>query len=298
MGPGRGLDSWVHLRNLVGESVFLHSGRAKLGELAVDKPTVAELDFEVQKPTADGDVRLQLTVSDNKIGEYVSQKLVFPIYREGAELEEGPAAVKSRGAVDLYAAPRNDAQVVARTEPGAVFDAEGIVSGWTKVDLGKDRFAYAKSQQLEDYGKAPRKPGKHEDVYLVSPPEITLSTTQQQTDGETVHISGTAHDPHGVRDLYITVVNPSRDLFGRAEKVFYQASARPEDGKLDFAADIPLSPGNNLIQIVAREDEEVIGTKRMWVLRTSGLDEARMAEAKLDSRGGLKVDTFQGGSGK
>jgi carboxyl-terminal processing protease len=293
-GGGKALDSWVHLRNLVGDAVFLHTGREKLGELAKGKQAVAELDFEVRKTTSDGDVRMQLTVSDNKIGEYVSQKLVFPIYREDARVEKGPEGVTTRGKTDLRSAPEDEAPVVAQAEAGASFESLGVVSGWTKVDLGKKRFAWVKSTEVDD-AKAPRKPGPFVDAYSVSPPAITLTTTKQTTEGKSVHISGTASDEHGVRDIFITVVNPSRDIFGRAEKVFYQASAHPTDGRLDFAADVPLTPGNNLIEIVAREDEEVVGTARMWVLRTSGLEEARMAEASHDSRGNLSVDRLGGG---
>jgi carboxyl-terminal processing protease len=68
-----------------------------------------------------------------------------------------------------------------------------------------------------------------------------------------VHISGTATDDEAVRDVYISVYNPSRNLFGSQEKVFYQAADRPEDRSLEFAADIPLTPGNNIIEIRARE---------------------------------------------
>ena len=83
------------------------------------------------------------------------------------------------------------------------------------------------------------------------------------------------------------------DLFANRAKVFYQASTEPGLGKLDFDAKVPLTPGNNLIEIYAREGDEVIATRRMWVLRTSGLAEARAKEASFTSNGKLAVDTFQ-----
>jgi carboxyl-terminal processing protease len=96
-----------------------------------------------------------------------------------------------------------------------------------------------------------------------------------------------------VRDVFITVYNPSRDLFGEVEKVFYVANKDGASGKLDFSAEVPLTPGNNLVEIHARQNDEVVATKRMWVLRTSGLAEARAKGAAYDTKGSLRVDTFK-----
>jgi len=126
----------------------------------------------------------------------------------------------------------------------------------------------------------------------ISPPRIALVGAVTQTDGDRVHISGTATDEEAVRDVYISVYNPARNLFGSAEKVFYQAASDPKTGRLEFAADIPLTPGNNIIEIRARENDDVAATKQMWVLRTSGLKEARAAQGKFTSNGKLSVDTL------
>jgi carboxyl-terminal processing protease len=114
-----------------------------------------------------------------------------------------------------------------------------------------------------------------------------------QTDEKAIHLSGLAKDEQAVRDIYITVINPSRDMFGRREKVFYQASKDPKSGRLEFAADVTLTPGNNLIEVYARENDAIEGVERLWVLRTSGLAEARVAEKKLKAGGKLRVDTYK-----
>jgi carboxyl-terminal processing protease len=74
------------------------------------------------------------------------------------------------------------------------------------------------------------------------------------------------------------------------EKVFYVASPDPTTGKLEFDTEVALTPGNNLVEIHARQDEEVVATKRMWVLRTSGLAEARAKESKFASNGHRSSD--------
>jgi carboxyl-terminal processing protease len=133
-------------------------------------------------------------------------------------------------------------------------------------------------------GSAPRKPGKSTMVYTVSPPRIQIADMPRQTAGETISISGTAVDGEQVRDVYVTVYNPARDLFGAAEKVYYAASQDPTTGRLEFSAEVPLEPGNNIIDIYARENDQVTGVERMWVLRTSGLAEARAAEEQYASK--------------
>lgn len=291
-GQGTALDTWVHLRNLSGEAVFLHTGRHHLGELAHERSDDALLDLEVRKASSDGNVRLQLSVSDNKIGEVLSEKIVFPILDDSSGFSGGPAGVVAKGNVDLYASPLTPAHVVAKAAAGAKFKALGTRGGWTKVDLGDDRFAFARDADV-DAAKAVRRPGKFDPVLNVSPPSIELVGAMSQTDKTAIHLSGIATDNQRVRDIYVTVINPSRDMFGRREKVFYQASKNPESGRLEFAADVPLTPGNNLIEIYARENDAIEGVQRLWVLRTSGLAEARVADKKLKAGGKLRVDTYK-----
>ena len=47
-----------------------------------------------------------------------------------------------------------------------------------------------------------------------------LVTRGERRDADRVHISGVATDEESVRDVYISVYNPSRNLFGSQEKVF------------------------------------------------------------------------------
>ena len=153
----------------------------------------------------------------------------------------------------------------------------GEADGWLRVKL-KDRPAYLRTRDLEVSSNRTRSTGQY-DVHLsISPPAIEVVGRISQTDQDSISNSGTARGDDGVRDLYITVVNPSRNLFARREKVFFQAAKDSAMPSMDFAADIPLTPGNNLIEIHARRDEDVVGTERMWVLCTKGLEEARAKE--------------------
>jgi carboxyl-terminal processing protease len=293
-GEGKALESWVHLRNLSGDAMFLHEGRQKIGALPVGKSASVELDFEVKKSVADRGLQIQLTVSDNKIGEYVSEKLNFPVSESGAKWTKASSGVTAIGDLDLYSATGGTGHVIARAKKGTNFRALASSDGWERVSLGKGRLAFVRSKDVKSV-KSPRKSGTVEDIYNVSPPQITLADSVTHTDASSIRIGGTGRDHESVRDVYVTVYNPARDLFGKAKKVYYEASPAPEKGALDFAADVPLTPGNNLIEVSVREDDDVIGTKRMWVLRTSGLAEARAADGKIESDGKLSVDAFHNG---
>lgn len=291
-GDGKALDTWVNLRNRSGDAVFIHTGRENLKELATNQVGHAELDLEVKRTPDDGDIRLQITVSDNKIAEVLSETVVFPIQDGATTFGNGPSGVTAKGQIDLYASPVTQ-RIVARGEAGT-YKATGKADGWYRVDLGDAGGAFVRAEDVEVANRRPAKSPTTEPLLAVSPPRIKLIGDVTQTDQESLHISGTATDDEAVRDVYITVYNPARNLFGDREKVFYQASADPASGKLEFAADVPLTPGNNLIEINAREDEDVIGVKRMWVLRTSGLAEARAKKDKgIESRGRLRVDSFK-----
>jgi carboxyl-terminal processing protease len=286
-GSGDAQDARVQLRNGSGDAVFMHEGRGKLGALPIGEHNFVDLDFEVQKPTSEVD--LQLTVSDNKIGEYVTEEIVFAIAKP-LRFDANKQGAVING--DLYAGPADSAPRLATAASGQRFASLGSTDGWHKLEIGKGQIAYARASDCTIEDAAPRKPGKAELIYAVSPPKISLTGVAGQTASQTITVSGIATDGEQIRDLYITVYNPSRDLFGAASKVFYQAAPNPSTGRLEFTAEVPLQPGNNIIDVYARENEQVTGVERMWVLRTSGLSEARAAEQSFASNGKLSVDTF------
>jgi carboxyl-terminal processing protease len=292
IGEGPALDTWVTLRNESGESFFLHEGRAQLKEMQPGDSRAVDLAFEVKELPEAGHAPLQLTVSDNKIAEALSERVVFTVRADGVRIDPASGAIVANGAVDLYGTPA-DSRVVARTDDGAKFKVTGRSSDWFRIDLGDGVFAFAHEKNVTKQDKSVSKPGAYQPVLDVSPPRIALMGAVTQTDQETLHISGVASDDEAVRDLFITVYNPSRNLFGNRRKVFYQASPDPSAGRLEFAADIPLTPGNNIIEVHARENQDVVGVRRMWVLRTSGLAEARAKKNKFDTSGQLRVDTFK-----
>jgi hypothetical protein len=88
--------------------------------------------------------------------------------------------------------------------------------------------------------------------------------------GDTAHLKGHVSDDHLVRDVYVRVWNRNAKI--PVKKVFYQPNRLSGDRtKMDFDTDIPLWPGSNLVQVFARESNDVQSLQTVVVLkRTAG----------------------------
>jgi hypothetical protein len=90
-----------------------------------------------------------------------------------------------------------------------------------------------------------------------------------------------------VRDVYVRVWNRNAKI--PVKKAFYQPNKMVGDRtKMDFEADIPLWAGSNLVQVFARESNEVQSLQTIVVLkRATGANlVAQPSEAQPASSGG------------
>ena len=95
---------------------------------------------------------------------------------------------------------------------------------------------------------------------------ITLASKNLETGSDTYKLAGSAADEQHVEDVYVFVSNQAAKIESR--KVFYRSNRGGKDGKLlDFATDVPLWPGSNMITVVARSNAEVRSSKTMFVYR-------------------------------
>jgi carboxyl-terminal processing protease len=78
-----------------------------------------------------------------------------------------------------------------------------------------------------------------------------------------VHITATVSDESEVKDAYIRVWN--RDSKLPPKKVFYLPNTGDKT-HMSFQADVPLWPGSNLVQIFARETNEIQSVQTVVVL--------------------------------
>ena len=84
-----------------------------------------------------------------------------------------------------------------------------------------------------------------------------------------MHLHGLVKDDHKVSDVYVVVQNRAAKV--ELKKVFYRSNRNSKDAtKMDFDADIPLGAGSNLVQVFARESNEVQSLQTVVVLKRTG----------------------------
>jgi len=97
-------------------------------------------------------------------------------------------------------------------------------------------------------------------------------------EGDKWRLQGSAFVPQSadpdarLRDLYV---------FVNDQKVFFKVVPESTNAaKLDFSTEVPLKPGNNVVTVVAREDDEFQTRKSVVVLRRAPAEVAADARQK------------------
>jgi len=177
----------------------------------------------------------------------------------------GEVTVRTQAAV--HAGASDDTSIVGYTTKGASFPAIASYGAWIKVklDAAGTKVGFLPSAAVQAGGSGqPR----YTQLWNSTPPMIALAAQGLQTSADTYHLSGSVSDEQHVEDMYVFVSNPTAKIESR--KVFYRSNRGSKDGKqLEFATDLPLWPGSNMVTVVARASTEVRSVKTMFVYRES-----------------------------
>jgi len=154
------------------------------------------------------------------------------------------------------------ALVVGRAAKGTVFKATGRLGAFTRVDVDGTRSAFIATADTKTGGAVH---GALKPEWQVTPPLLAVIAPTVVI-GDTVHIKGHATDDRLVRDVYVRVWNRNAKI--PVKKAFYQPNRPAGDRtRMDFEADIPLWAGSNLVQVFARESNEVQSLQTVVVLK-------------------------------
>jgi carboxyl-terminal processing protease len=109
-----------------------------------------------------------------------------------------------------------------------------------------------------------------------SPPLLEVAPATLATREPKVRLTGRAIDSDRVQDAFV---------FVGSRKVFYQSNRKATDAKkLEFSFDVELSPGINVITVVARENEDT-ASRQTVVVRRDGPNGEPLPTPKGDSLG-------------
>jgi carboxyl-terminal processing protease len=280
VGPGTsGEKTTATLKNLGDEKLFITKGRARLGALKPGEQKSAAMEVELRRGSQSDTLPVRVQVLDEQTGELVSEDLEVAIPAQAG------AVAASRGAVAVLvseALVRGGASPtalpVAVARQGAVLPVTGTIPGFRRVEWAPGRFGFVAQGDVKA-AKGRRRSGAIAPVWQREPPRIALAPDPARgapvVDGDTLKLSGTASlaptlDPDAaLRDVFIYV---------NQDKVFFRVlPSGAGAASLDFATDLPLKPGQNVVTVVARIDDELLSRRSVVVYRKTPAEVAESA---------------------
>jgi len=267
LGHGRAIHTEAVLRNGTGqEGILISAGRFDVKDLGPGETKTFSFVYEVGPEFKGDEYQLELAVGDTILGESVTDKIKIKVAPPGPAPEAGSGtATIAREGAPLREAASEAALVVGRGPKGTTFKVSGKLGTFTRLDLDNNRSAFVATADVTSGGAVH---GALVPAWQVTPPVLTV-TAPTVAMGETVHLKGNVTDDRLVRDVYVRVWNRNAKI--PVKKVFYQPNRTSGDRtKMDFEADIPLWPGSNLVQVFARESNEVQSLQTVVVLKRAG----------------------------
>jgi carboxyl-terminal processing protease len=262
IGAGASLKTEAIVRNGAGqEGILISAGRFEAKDLAPGATKDFSFVYDVGNDFQGDEYQLELMVADTVLGESISDKIKIKIAGPGAAPtpDEGMVTI-NKADVALRESPSASGLVLGHADKGSSFKSTGKLGDFGRIELESGRPAFVASADIARGGGGTP---TYRAEWDATPPLLSVSAPTVVT-GNVVHISGTATDNTEVKDIYVRVWN--RDSKLPPKKVFYLPN-RGEKTRLSFETDVPLWPGSNLIQVFAREGNEVQSVQTLMVLQ-------------------------------
>ena len=260
VGKGPSLETQANMRNLTGDGLLLHAGRFDVSNMKPGDTRNVAFTFDVLDSLQENLVTVELSVGDRDLRVSSSEKLKLPVAKTPLSVQASSGKVTVAGTVaEVRGQPLGAAPSVGELEKGAVVVRLGTFGPFTKVSLGDDRFGFVETKLLRDATTPERVAFKP--LLTHSPPLLEVTPAKLATRDTQVRIEGQAVDSDKVMDAFV---------FVGSRKVFYQSNRKATDAnKLKFGFDAELSPGVNVITVVARENEDTV-TRNTMIVRRDG----------------------------
>jgi len=263
IGAGASLHTEGIVRNGAGqEGILISAGRFEAKKLAPGATHDFSFVYEVGKDFQGDEYQLELMVADTVLGESISDKIKVKIAPPAAtpSTSEDVQLATKRPDVPLREAPESDALVLGYANPGSVFHGTEKIGDFHRIDIESGRQAFVAAADVSRGGTGSP---SYREKWDATPPLLTVNAPTV-VPGSVVHIKGNATDNTEVKDIYVRVWN--RESKMPPKKVFYLPNKGVKT-HLAFETDVPLWPGSNLIQVFAREANEVQSVQTLMVLQ-------------------------------
>jgi carboxyl-terminal processing protease len=250
-------NGFIRLRNRAGDAVFLTKGSDSFS-VGPGENTTTRLHFRVADDQGERDsIELDLTVGDSKFLEILNSEIEFPLFQptEGAKPLAG-LATPSTASVPVRAGASQHSEIVGYLEgPTSVV---GRLGSWIKLALPWEASGWveASSVTLARRGKDAVAPRRH---LSNSPPTIGLTENPggQVVSTEQLQLTAIVQDDSAIQDIFVYV---------NEKKVLYEAVVGTMASR-DFVFEVPLTLGENRIEIFARDDQDHLRALAIGVYR-------------------------------
>jgi carboxyl-terminal processing protease len=263
LGPTK--EATVYLRNATGDGVILDKSRFEFKDpIAPGQTKEIEFPLATDATIKAEEMVLELVAYDAQLDVQTSDKLKF---RVQASVNGMPSRgeVTTKQAIAIRSGAADDSSIVGGAAKGASYTALGEYGPYIKVKLnqGGSKVGFMPKGALSPGGSGS---SAYTPYWNSTPPTIALSTKNLETAADQYRLQGTVSDESHVEDVYIFVANQGAKIDNR--KVFYRSNRGGKDTKqIEFAADLPLWPGSNMVTVVARENSEVRSVKTLYLYR-------------------------------
>ena len=158
--------------------------------------------------------------------------------------------------------------MLASARQGTVLALQARDGDFYRVEWGKGRMAFLSAADAAP-AKNRKAAGAVTELWQREPPRIAFIPDPARgapvVEGETLKLSGSATIPPSanpdarLRDVFV---------FVNDQKVFFKVQPdSTHSSRLEFSTEIELKPGNNVIHVFAREDEEFYSSRSLVVYR-------------------------------
>jgi carboxyl-terminal processing protease len=265
IGHGKSNETLAQLRNLSDEGVFINKGRFNVDNLQPNESKSVDFTFDVRPEYHGDNVKVEMTVYDAVLHEFVTDKLSFPVVEPKQVATASGKVAVTQAATEIHGGASKDAPVVGTADKGSAFELTGDAGDFWRVKLADAQPGFIAKTAAQS-GAGNGKVATYTPAWQVEPPNLTVQSGAALVDTSTIHITGTAHAEHKVADVFIFVSNHTAKIDRR--KVFYSSNRKAQNQREEaLNVDVPLWPGANVVTVVARESPQVQSQQTLIVQR-------------------------------
>ena len=275
-GRGAAQEAYAVLENQSGSALDVGSGRFPISGLKPRASKKVTFHFKLLKVPRSGVVRLRLRVYDCVMGTTLSKKVSLRVWPSGTNpVRLRRMVLVSNKAVPIRFCPDSTCSEMAVAPARSPLTARGKIGHWYLVELKGSQKGFVEAGSLRVLKGHPLRRMSIQTRTAIVPPKIAIKSVPLETKTGFVVLRGFATHPTAVADLFVRVSNPKEKIFER--KAAYLSNRRGKDPKqVNFSVRVPLWPGKNIVEVVARHDDEIQTTVQRVILvpATKGRSEA------------------------